>query len=348
MTKPLLAATMIVRNEEEMLSRCLQSIFDLVDQILIVDTGSTDRTMEIARDFGADVVEIPWREDFAGHRNEAFDLCKCRWALVIDADEELDQELLNVENVRSIIGALPDDIHGLKLIGRNYNRAGQIMNEWDTVRLFRMGVGARYDRKAHNKPVVPNGFTSTSDLVINHYGYDLSPEKMEAKHIRTTRMLEKELAENPNSFEAHYFLCNHWASRDPAKALGHAKQAQNLYLALHKYRAEAIENMSFIGSLYHTACRCCIMLGNLSQALEWCRTGLSAFPDDLDLNFDLVSLGELFAISMIQEGAVKYLAAIERHKDPSIDHQRTRLTIGEHRQEQVKERLAWVRQRNIG
>ncbi len=81
--------TMIVRNEEVNLAACLDSVRDLVDQIVVVDTGSTDRTMEIAVQSGAQVVQFPWCDDFAAARNRAIEAAHGEWILWLDADERL-------------------------------------------------------------------------------------------------------------------------------------------------------------------------------------------------------------------------------------------------------------------
>ena len=82
----LLTAALIVKNEERDLSRCLASL-DGVDEIVVVDTGSTDATVAIAEEAGARVRKIPWNHDFAAARNQALDACVGDWILVIDADE---------------------------------------------------------------------------------------------------------------------------------------------------------------------------------------------------------------------------------------------------------------------
>src|SRR5579875_582277 len=83
---------MVRQDEEKFLPRCLQSVAGVVDEINIVDTGSTDGTIEIARSFGARVERREWRDDFAWARNEALALATKRWILVLDADEELNAD----------------------------------------------------------------------------------------------------------------------------------------------------------------------------------------------------------------------------------------------------------------
>jgi len=80
---------MIVKNEERFLAQCLDSVKDLVDEICIVDTGSSDRTIEIARSYGARIEEHAWRNDFGWARDKALAMATRRWIFQLDADEEL-------------------------------------------------------------------------------------------------------------------------------------------------------------------------------------------------------------------------------------------------------------------
>ena len=89
---PTVGLSMIVKNEAETLRHCLQSVSGVVSQIVIADTGSTDGTTDIARDFGATVISVPWENHFAKARNAALRLMETDWVLVLDADEELDGE----------------------------------------------------------------------------------------------------------------------------------------------------------------------------------------------------------------------------------------------------------------
>ena len=88
---PTLGLSMIVRNEAHTLRSCLESVAGVVSQIVIADTGSTDNTTEIALEFGATVIPVPWENHFANARNAALEAMQTDWVLVLDADEELDR-----------------------------------------------------------------------------------------------------------------------------------------------------------------------------------------------------------------------------------------------------------------
>ncbi|MBK7632424.1 MAG: glycosyltransferase family 2 protein [Ignavibacteriales bacterium] len=85
---PTLSLSMIVKNEERHLARCLSSVKDVVDEIVIVDTGSTDNTIEIAESFNAKIFHFDWVNDFSAARNFALTKCIGNWILYLDADEE--------------------------------------------------------------------------------------------------------------------------------------------------------------------------------------------------------------------------------------------------------------------
>jgi glycosyltransferase involved in cell wall biosynthesis len=113
---PKIALSMIVRNAAQTLRACLDTVRGVVDEIVIADTGSTDSTVAIAREYGARVIEIPWENDFAAARNRALAEVKSDWVLMLDADEMLDADA---------IGAIPGLVSATNVAGyqvsiRNY------------------------------------------------------------------------------------------------------------------------------------------------------------------------------------------------------------------------------------
>ena len=92
---------MIVKNEEATLAACLASVADLVDEMIVVDTGSTDRTRDVAGQGGARVVDFAWVDDFAAARNESIRHATGDWIFWLDADERLDEA--NREKLRAVV-----------------------------------------------------------------------------------------------------------------------------------------------------------------------------------------------------------------------------------------------------
>ena len=89
--KPGISLCMIVKNEERSLARCIKSVKSLVDEIIIVDTGSNDNTINIAKDLGAEIYNFEWCDDFSAARNESIKYANHQWILLLDADEFVDE-----------------------------------------------------------------------------------------------------------------------------------------------------------------------------------------------------------------------------------------------------------------
>jgi tetratricopeptide (TPR) repeat protein len=165
---------MIVKDEEHFLPQCLASVRDFVDEIIVVDTGSSDRTIEIARSFGATVVERPWRNDFGWARNESLKLATKRWILFLDADEEL------TPNSQEPLMALKDvPAHETALWVRIYNRTDDYRGSGDVshalIRVFPNDERIRFRGPIHEYPALEGNLNSIeavpSNIEIIHHGY---------------------------------------------------------------------------------------------------------------------------------------------------------------------------------
>lgn len=109
---------MIVQNEEHYLARCVHSAGHLAAEMIIADTGSTDRTQEIAAAFGAKLFDIPWEGDFAKARNAAFAAASRKWILVLDADEAISTR--DVERLASLLVESASNPAAFRVRTRNY------------------------------------------------------------------------------------------------------------------------------------------------------------------------------------------------------------------------------------
>jgi tetratricopeptide (TPR) repeat protein len=203
-----ISACMMVKNEEKNLSRALQSIKEWVDEIIVVDTGSTDRTVEIAESFGAKVYHHPWENDFSKHRNQSISYAKGDWILILDADEELVQE--SAPQLSKLTTA-PKEVHCFLFELLNEVAVGGktfVLHP----RMFRNRSGFHYEGTVHNKPIVYGQVVRTTVKLI-HYGYNESPEVMEAKHKRRTDMIRAWIEKEPDNFLAHSYLAHALLSR---------------------------------------------------------------------------------------------------------------------------------------
>ncbi|MFN4149737.1 MAG: glycosyltransferase family 2 protein, partial [Candidatus Sericytochromatia bacterium] len=88
-----LSLCLITKNEEKNIARCLDSVQGIVDEIILLDTGSTDKTVEIAKNYNAKIFYSDWENDFSKARNESINKATGDWILILDADEELKEEV---------------------------------------------------------------------------------------------------------------------------------------------------------------------------------------------------------------------------------------------------------------
>ncbi|TAL68441.1 MAG: glycosyltransferase [Bacteroidetes bacterium] len=211
--KPFLTLSMIVKNEEGTLPGCLESVRDVVDEIVIVDTGSTDRTKEIAKKYKAKIYDFEWIDDFAAARNEALKNSTGEWILYLDADERLDINSKN--NIRNILMNASDEIGGFicTIESDHYQLNGSTeRHRGGYPRIFRnYGIPKISFQGRVHEQITPSIFALGksilfSDLVIEHLGYNQSREVMEAKVNRNYKMLIQHVQEEPLNAYAWYQL----------------------------------------------------------------------------------------------------------------------------------------------
>ena len=191
--RSLISACLIVKDEEDCLARCLESVQGLVDEIVVVDTGSVDSTRDIARAHGAHVYEKPWQNDFALHRNQSIDYAGSTWCLVIDADEELVDT--NVEETRwHLDGRVP---HPVVAVHERLLLADGSDLVLLTPRLIRKDSGIRYRFPVHEQLHADADYeVSGSDINMVHYGYT-SFASLCAKQERNLE-IAKEMNDHPH------------------------------------------------------------------------------------------------------------------------------------------------------
>lgn len=161
---PLISLCMIVRNEEAVLGRCLQSIADLVDEIILVDTGSTDDTKAIAAQFEAKLYDFPWQDDFSAARNFAVEQAVGDYWLWMDADDVVDKE--NHDKLRRILEHPNADMIFLPY-GLDPDAAGTPGTVTFRERIFRRSLNYRFEGTVH-EAVSPRGTVRYGDAMFLH------------------------------------------------------------------------------------------------------------------------------------------------------------------------------------
>lgn len=181
METPLLAAALIVKNEEKFLPDCLASLNalrPLLSEICVYDTGSTDRTIEIAEAAGARVHRGYWDQDFSRARNAAIDMCQAKWVLIVDADERV---VANGKLLRSVLrDALVSDMVGVDSLVvqvKNMLSEKRMDSSWPSIRLLRPSR-MHYEGRLHEQVMPRRARTARRDSLLDeailhllHFGY---------------------------------------------------------------------------------------------------------------------------------------------------------------------------------
>ncbi len=272
---------MIVQNEEKNIRRCLQSVVGAVDEIIVVDTGSTDGTVQIAREFGALVHPFPWNGSFSDARNASLEPATGDWIFFLDADEELAGE--SREALRRVTGNENVEGYFVKVI--NYlGNEGWIESCPDLIfRLFRNRPDYRFHGAIHEQIVdvilkrnSQARYQVAEDLVIFHYGYLDRQIQEKDKKNRNLALLRQELAREPENrlLRYHYGVELYRAERYAEAAAELVKAAsgidpQTIYLP---------KLLRYIVLAYHAA-------GQPEEALKIVRLGLGLFPNYADLYY---------------------------------------------------------------
>lgn len=183
-----LIACLIARDEEANLPRCLESLAGAVDGICLLDTGSTDGTMGIARSFGARTGSLPWSDDFSVSRNACLDLADGDWILQVDADEELDRATVAALR-RSMEGPGHCRLVEVSLLDGT-DRPGSVL----LPRLFRRDPRIRYRRALHESvldSIVESGLGEPVAVPVRllHHGYTPDAVAQKEKRERNVRIL---------------------------------------------------------------------------------------------------------------------------------------------------------------
>ncbi|WP_339238550.1 glycosyltransferase [Paenibacillus sp. FSL R5-0517] len=269
---------MIVKDEEELLPHCLASVQGAVDEVIVVDTGSSDRSAEIARQYGAMVVPFEWCDDFAAARNAGLEQASGDWILFLDADETLDRAAR--EQIRSWTAVSGCD--GLFLNIHNYTGTGQQGATVNPVlRLFRNAPGHRFEGRIHEQiaaaicRVNPEAAFHVTDMIIHHYGYQTAIVERKDKVNRNVRLLEQAVEEEPDQPFHHYNLGVEYLR------VGEAERALETFGVARMGIDPAVTSYAHL--LFKYEVRCLQHLNRWQEALDRIGAALELFPEYTDL-----------------------------------------------------------------
>ncbi|RDW19421.1 glycosyltransferase [Oceanobacillus chungangensis] len=209
---------MIVKNEEESIDRCLNSVIDVVDEIIIVDTGSTDKTIELCKNYNANIYPYTWDNHFGNARNYGLSQATGDWILWLDADEELDSS--KKFNLKEFITEKKDIFFLLPVL--NYYGDNLPVNtnhffSYYQPRLFQNNKGIQFVNRIHETPQYPDEISIDEykkiPLPIHHYGYmkDVVTEKNKLQ--RNIELLYMEYKKEEHSPWIEYHLANEFYSK---------------------------------------------------------------------------------------------------------------------------------------
>jgi tetratricopeptide (TPR) repeat protein len=213
---------MIAKNEAENLPRALTSVAAVADEVIVVDTGSTDDTVVVAKRLGAKVGHFAWRNDFAAARNASIEMASAAWILILDADEELAPE--SVQPLRTLVAEEPTEPVIFAGTTESILDSG-LMGSSQVARVLPNLPSLRYRRPIHEELTNVDGgaapMIGAPGLRILHHGYLGSERTRKAKVERNLSMLLAKVEQDPDDVVSWYYLgIEYGAARMPAAAAG--------------------------------------------------------------------------------------------------------------------------------
>jgi tetratricopeptide (TPR) repeat protein len=309
-----LSLCMIVRDEEEMLPRSLAAAAEAVDEIVVVDTGSRDRTVEIARSFGATVVEREWTGSFAEARNASIEAASGDWLLFLDADEVLDPA--DAPLLRELTGRTWREAFYLVETNHTGELGDGTAVTHNALRVFRNRPEYRFEGRVHEQIAhnLPSGLPERiepTQVRVDHYGYLGAVRDAKEKSRRNIELLRSQLAEGG----ANPFFCFNLGSELAAAGdgPGACEQFERAWALLAEDPVG--RDRPFAPSLTVRSAKALRFCGQLDAAEARAVEGLEMFPDLTDLVFERALLAA--AVGDVERAAALLEECLERGDAPS-------------------------------
>ncbi|HEX3029914.1 MAG TPA: glycosyltransferase [Clostridia bacterium] len=273
-----LSLCMIVKDEEDNLPRCLESIKDIVDEMIIVDTGSKDSTVEIADSYGAKVYHYKWEGNFSAARNYSLQFASGDWILLMDADDELDSS-----QKHEVLGLLKDDsveAYFFETISYLGDAPGVDIMKNLNARLIRNGRGYYFSNPIHEQiwsniqRITPSAKIVTKEIKVYHYGYISKNIAGHQKRDRNISILEQEMKSSANMGFTLFNLGNEYMAKgENSKAIEYYEKSYDVFDPPQGYSSKLVLKMV----------TCYYSLGQYDKAFRIIDTGLAHYPEFTDL-----------------------------------------------------------------
>lgn len=312
-----LSICMMVKDEEVHLMRCLESMKDIIDrddvELIIVDTGSTDETISIAKAYTDKIYYKKWFEDFSGMRNISISYAKGEWIFIIDADEAIEDldKFINFLDHKS-----SKQIKTYFLKTKNYTSLNNknIFALMVSPRIFKNDGTFKYEGTVHNQPIFKKP-TAVLDVHLGHYGYLMADKHiMDKKFFRTVSLLKKELKVNPNNIYYQIQLATSYNMHgDIQDSYNLSKKTYEIIISLDNKRqldAYAIFSVHIFN---------CLKLEKYNETIDICKKAILLMEDYVDAYFAMcVSYEKLGKLEMAKEYAIEFLDLCERYSELEI------------------------------
>ena len=222
-----ISACMIAKNEENNIAKCIESYKNIVDEVIVIDTGSTDKTVDIAKELGARVYYFKWIDDFAKAKNYALSKASGDWIIFLDADEYFDKE--SAKKIPRIIRELKNtdcNAIGCKIINIDKEKNNKVQNSFLNIRIFKNSQYIKYVGNIHEKIDNLKGKINIAsyydDILIYHTGYSTNINKKKAQ--RNLDILLKNINEVGEKEEYYHYLSDcYFTLEEYEKAIQYSK-----------------------------------------------------------------------------------------------------------------------------
>ncbi len=296
---------MIVKDEEKNIEKALSWGKGILWEQIVVDTGSTDRTVEIARQMGAKVFHFTWIDDFSAAKNYAIEQAKGDWIAFLDADEYFPHE--DRQKLVQLLGILQNhQCDGVMTRWIHLNDQGNIKSIDSQIRFFRNDPCLRYQKRIHEHLTAADGhdlriWDGTDNLSIYHLGY--TTEAFQTKKGRNRKLILEELADHPEDYEMLGYLGNEY------EVTGEWELAEESYRKAVSHMPEKMQGIYDI-----TTSGCMFRLLELlsvkqgvreEELLDFYRQAVEGWPEEGD--YDYV-LGDYYASLGNYPSGQQYLA----------------------------------------